>query len=130
MKTLFLGILFLVGLIFPSPSYASHVELKPCLEIKHCARAEQDVKELNEPLKEVQTIIENIPRTEIVEIDGDYIHAEVTSKMMKFVDDLEVSYSPDTDKLVIRSESREGIGDFGVNLKRVDLIKTQLLFSN
>ena len=49
---------------------------------------------------------------------------------MKFVDDLEVSYSPDTDKLVIRSESREGIGDLGLNQKRVDLIKTQLLFSN
>ena len=128
MRTSLVGILFLVGLIFPAPSYASHVELEPCLEIKYCAIAEWDVKSINEPLKEVQAIVENIPGSEIVEIDGDYMHAEVVSKNMGFVDDLEVSYSPDTKKLVIRSEAREGKGDFGVNQKRVDSIKTDLLF--
>lgn len=128
MRTSLVGILFLVGLIFPSPSYASHVELEPCIEIKYCAIAEWDVKSINEPLKEVQAIVKNIPGSEIVEIDGDYMHAEVVSKNMEFVDDLEVSYSPDTKKLVIRSEAREGKGDFGVNQKRVDSIKTDLLF--
>ena len=128
MSTSLVGILFLVGLIFPAPSDASHVELEPCIEIKYCAIVEWDVKSINEPLKEVQAIVKNIPGSEIVEIDGDYMHAEVVSKNMEFVDDLEVSYSPDTKKLVIRSEAREGKGDFGVNQKRVDSIKTDLLF--
>ena len=128
MRTSLVGILFLVGLIFPSPSYASHVELEPGIEIKYCAIAEWDVKSINEPLKEVQAIVKNIPGSEIVEVDGDYMHAEVVSKNMEFVNDLEVSYSPDTKKLVIRSEAREGKGDFGVNQKRVDSINKDLLF--
>ena len=128
MRTSLVYILVLVGLIFPAPSNASHVELKPCIEIKYCVIAEWDVKSINEPLKEVQAIVENIPGSEIVEIDGDYMHAEVVSKNMEFVDDLEVSYSPGTKKLVIRSEAREGMGKFGVNQKRVDSIKTDLLF--
>tara|TARA_B100000965_G_scaffold216235_1_gene180884 strand:- start:314 stop:700 length:387 start_codon:yes stop_codon:yes gene_type:complete len=128
MRTSLVGILFLVDLVFPDPSYTSHVELKPCIEIKFCAIAEWDVKAISEPLNEVKAIIKNIPGTEIVKNDGDYVHAEVVSKNMEFVDDLEVSYSPDTKKLVIRSESREGKGVFGVNQKRVDSIKTALLF--
>ena len=66
--------------------------------------------------------IKNIPGKEIIENGRDYIHAEVVSRNMEFVDDLEVSYSPNTKKLVIRSESIEEKGVFGVNQKRVDSI--------
>ena len=45
---------------------------------------------------------------------------------MKYVDDLEVSYLPKSGKLIIRSESRVGESDLGVNQKRVDLIKSKL----
>ena len=117
-----LGFLFL-GLIFPSKSYASHIELKPCIQIAHCVIEELEVENISEPLNLIKQIIENIPRTKIVESDGDYFHAEVTSRIMKYVDDLEVSYIPENNKIVIRSESRVGEGDFGVNKKRVDLIK-------
>ena len=48
---------------------------------------------------------------------------------MKYVDDLEVSYIPENKRIVIRSESRVGDGDFGVNKKRVELIKSNLLES-
>ena len=44
---------------------------------------------------------------------------------MKYVDDLEVSYISENKKIAIRSESRVGEGDFGVNKKRVDLIKNK-----
>ena len=123
-----LGFLFL-GLIFPSKSYASHIELKPCIQISHCVREELDVENIVEPFEKVKQIIENTPRTKIVENDGDYLHAEVTSRIMKYVDDLEVSYIPENNKIVIRSESRVGEGDFGVNKKRVELIKSYLLDS-
>ena len=66
------------------------------------------------------------PRTEIVEINGDYLHAEVTSKWMKYVDDLEVTFLPKPNILLIRSESRVGEGDLGVNQKRVDLLKSKM----
>jgi len=92
-------------------------------------REELLLDDIDDPLSEVQLILENTPRMEIIEIDGDYLHAEATSRLMKYVDDLEVSYDKLENKLTIRSESRVGEGNFGVNKKRVDLIKKQLFLS-
>ena len=106
---------------------ASHIELKPCIEVSHCVREELNVVRVDSPYEKVKSFIENSPRTEIVESDGDYLHAEVTSRIMKYVDDLEISFSPEKNNLLIRSESRVGDGDFGVNRKRVDLLLSNLL---
>jgi len=127
MKNLFILFLFLYGLIIPTPAMASHVELKPCIKVSHCVLEELNVEKLDSPYEKVNIIIQNIPRTKIVESDGDYLHAEVTSRIMKYVDDLEISYIPLENNLIIRSESRVGDGDFGVNRKRVDLILNKLL---
>ena len=91
MQILFIAILIFSSFIFPSSSFASHVELKPCVEIAHCVREEWKVNNIEKPFEEIKTFIENTPRTEIVEIDGDYLHAEATSKWMKYVD--AVSYT-------------------------------------
>ena len=127
MKNLFILFLLLIGLVIPSPSMASHVELKPCIQLSHCVREELNVEKIDSPYEKVISIVQNSPRTKIVETDGDYIHAEVTSRIMKYVDDLEISFLPETNNLIIRSESRVGDGDFGVNRKRVDLIINNLL---
>ena len=108
---------------------ASHVELKPCIQVSHCVREELNVEKIDSPYEKVISIVQNSPRTKIVESDGDYLHAEVTSRIMKYVDDLEISFLPETNNLIIRSESRVGDGDFGVNRKRVDLIINNLLNS-
>ena len=126
MKILFLAILICSSFLFPSSSFASHIELKPCVEIAHCVREEWEVNNIEEPFEEIKSFIENTPRTEIVEIDGDYLHAEATSKWMKYVDDLEVSFLPESNILSIRSESRVGESDLGVNQKRVDLLKSKM----
>ena len=126
MKNLIVLVILFFGLIFPSKSYASHIELKPCVQISHCVRDELNVENISDPFESIKQIIENTPRTQIVENDGDYLHAEVTSRIMKYVDDLEVSYIPENNKIIIRSESRVGEGDFGVNKKRVDSIKNKL----
>ena len=106
---------------------ASHIELKPCIQVSHCVREELNVENIDSPFEKVKAIIEKSPRTKIVELDGDYLHAEVTSRIMKYVDDLEISSIPGKNTLIIRSESRVGDGDFGVNRKRVDLIINKLL---
>ena len=126
MKILFLAVLICSSLFFPSTSFASHVELKPCVEIAHCVREEWVVNNIEKPFEEIKTFIENTPRTDIVEIDGDYLHAEATSKWMKYIDDLEVSFLPESNILLIRSESRVGESDLGVNQKRVDLLKSKM----
>ncbi len=127
MKNLFILFLLLYGLFTPSSAIASHIELKPCIQVSHCVREELDVKRIDSPYEKVKTIVENSPRTRIVDLDGDYLHAEVTSRIMKYVDDLEISFLPEKNNLLIRSESRVGEGDFGVNRKRVDLIINNLL---
>ena len=126
MKNLFILFLLLYGLFTPSSAIASHIELKPCIQVSHCVREELDVERIDSPYEKVKTIVENSPRTRIVDSDGDYLHAEVTSRIMKYVDDLEISFLPEKNNLLIRSESRVGEGDFGVNRKRVDLIINNL----
>ena len=126
MKIFFVSFFIFIGFIFPSASFASHIELSECVEIAHCVREEWEVDSIEQPFKEVKEIIENTPRSVIVELDGDYLHAEVTSKWMKYVDDLEVSFVPESRKLLVRSESRVGEGDLGVNQKRVDFLKSKL----
>ena len=127
MKNLYIIFFLLIGLVNPSPSIASHVEIKSCIQVSHCVREELNVEKLDSPFKKVNNIVRNIPRTKIVDSDGDYLHAEVTSRIMKYVDDLEISFLPEKNNLLIRSESRVGDGDFGVNRKRVDLIINNLL---
>ena len=127
MKNLILLVFLFLGLFLPTKSYASHIELKPCIEISHCVKEELDVENIKEPFETIKQIIESTPRTKITDYDQDYLHAEVTSRIMKYIDDLEVSYISENDQIVLRSESRVGEGDFGVNKKRVDKIKSELL---
>ena len=123
----FIVILFIfLGLIFPSASFASDIELSECVEIAHCVSEEWEVSSIEKPFKEIKELIEKSPRTLIVELDRDYLHAEVTSKWLKYVDDLEVSFIPESNKLLVRSESRVGESDLGVNQKRVDKLKSKL----
>ena len=126
MKIFFVGILIFQGFLFPLASFASHIDLSKCIEIAHCVREEWEVSSIEEPFKDIKEIIDNFPRAQIVELEEDYLHAEVTSKWMKYVDDLEISYVPESSKLQIRSESRVGESDLGVNQKRVDLLKSKL----
>jgi uncharacterized protein (DUF1499 family) len=64
-------------------------------------------------------IIENLPRTTIVNATEHYLHAECKSRLFGFIDDLELKLDSETGILYIRSASRTGYYDFGVNRRRV-----------
>ena len=130
MRILFIVIILFISLGAPTTSLAYPSELNPCIEVAHCSREEWDVKSLQNPFENLKDIIENTPRTKIIELQDNYIHAEVTSKWMKYVDDLEIAYFPDKNNLQIRSESRVGESDLGVNSKRVGLLKFKLFKNN
>ena len=53
MQILFLTILICSTFLFPSSSFASHIELKPCVEIAHCVREEWEVKNIENPFEAV-----------------------------------------------------------------------------
>lgn len=51
-----------------------------------------------------------------------YIHATYTSKIFGFVDDVEF-YFPTDEVIHFRSASRSGYFDFGVNRKRIEMLR-------
>lgn len=63
------------------------------------------------------------PRTTVLVDDGSYLHAEVKSAIFRFVDDVEVHIDEDQHIIHIRSTSRVGFSDLGVNRKRVEAIR-------
>ena len=54
----------------------------------------------------------------------DYLAATFTSSVFRFVDDLELRIDTDRNAVHLRSASRVGRSDFGVNRKRVACLKT------
>ena len=72
-----------------------------------------------EVLDRVAEALASLPRTQVVDRRGDYLRAEATSRIFRFVDDVEVLLDPEGERLVVRSASRMGQSDLGVNLDRV-----------
>jgi len=70
----------------------------------------------------IKGILKKTPSAEIVNEEQDYIYAEYTSSIFKFVDDVEFDFSQDN-VIHLRSASRLGKKDFGVNAKRIEEIK-------
>jgi uncharacterized protein (DUF1499 family) len=62
-------------------------------------------------------------RVTIVAEQDIYLHAEIRSLLFRFVDDVEFSIVADTGLIHVRSASRVGHSDFGVNRKRVERIR-------
>tara|TARA_R100001039_G_C1848380_1_gene108434 strand:- start:1958 stop:2254 length:297 start_codon:yes stop_codon:yes gene_type:complete len=74
----------------------------------------------------VRAVLEQMPRAAIVTDDGNYIHAEFTSRLMGFVDDVEFLADPAAGQVHVRSASRLGHSDLGVNRERVESIREQM----
>ncbi len=68
-------------------------------------------------------IIRDMERAEIISQTGTYLHVEFTSALFRFVDDVEFLLDPKASKIEVRSASRLGHSDFGVNNKRLQKIK-------
>lgn len=60
---------------------------------------------------------------ELVSDDGNVWHYVFTSSIMKFKDDFFVRFDDQEKKIDLRSSSRKGYYDFGVNRKRVEKIR-------
>ncbi|MCG3862457.1 MULTISPECIES: DUF1499 domain-containing protein [unclassified Photobacterium] len=67
----------------------------------------------------------SLPGTKITDESHHYLHVEATSKIFRFTDDLEIKQVDD--HLNVRSASRVGYSDFGVNRKRVEAFRNQLI---
>lgn len=77
-------------------------------------------------LARIGAIIESIDGAEIVRSEPGYLYAQFTTRLMRYVDDTEFWFDPAAEVIQVRSSSRLGSGDLGVNRKRIEFIRQEL----
>ncbi len=70
--------------------------------------------------------IEGMRGATIIRQDGGYLYAEFRSKLMRYVDDVEILLDEKAGLLHVRSASRLGRRDFGVNRARIEAIRSRI----
>jgi uncharacterized protein (DUF1499 family) len=63
------------------------------------------------------------PDVRIITDRPDYLHAEFETRWLRFVDDVEFWVDPAANQIQVRSASRIGRKDFGVNRARIESIR-------
>jgi uncharacterized protein (DUF1499 family) len=113
---------------------ASATGLPPCPESPNCVSSQaSDASHRVEPftfdtrpevaLQRLIQAIESEPRITLVKEEGGYLHAEARSFLFRFVDDIEFMLDANSGLIDVRSASRTGHSDFGVNRRRVERIR-------
>ncbi len=74
----------------------------------------------------LRRVIDAMPRVNVVKSEPTYLYAEFTTRLMGFVDDTEFYLDEKTSVIHVRSASRLGNGDLGVNRERIESIRAML----
>jgi len=77
-------------------------------------------------LARLKAIVQATPGAAVVKAEGDYLYATFTTRLMKYTDDVEFWFDPAQRVVHVRSASRLGRKDMGVNRARVEAIRAQL----
>lgn len=80
-------------------------------------------------MAKLRAIVAAMAGAHIVKSDGDYLYAQFTTRLMGFVDDTEFWFDPAAGVIQVRSSSRVGRKDLGVNRARIEAIRAQLAAS-
>lgn len=67
-----------------------------------------------------------MPRVSLVADGENYLYAEFTSMVMDFVDEVEFLLDEKAGVIHVRSASRLGTSDFGVNRDRIETIRRRI----
>jgi len=110
------------GRLAPCPSTPNCVS-SDAADSAHAIAAFQLVAPPVESWRALRATLGSLPRTQIVTVTDDYIHAECSSAIFGFVDDLELHLRPSQNSIAVRSAARLGHSDFGVNRKRVENLR-------
>lgn len=105
--------------------------LAPCRRSPNCVSSQADsadrehyIAPLRASMEDVRKAVEALPRTRIVLAHPNYLHAEFRSRLLGFVDDVEFFF--DGAAVQVRSASRLGRRDFGVNRARIEQLRRML----
>lgn len=107
-------------------------KLAACPGSPNCVNSQSDDAQSKiEPLPavsiaEIKRVVEGMERTTIIESTDNYLYAEFKSKLMGFVDDVEFYLDSGANVVHVRSASRLGQSDLGVNRQRIEAIRNKL----
>lgn len=109
-------------------SVSSQADLYPNHPQHSYARIEPlpSVGDSKSTLERIKAIIESMPGSEVITYQEHYLYVQFTTRVMKFVDDAEFWFDPQSNVVQVRSASRLGKSDLGVNRKRIESIRRQL----
>jgi uncharacterized protein (DUF1499 family) len=103
--------------------------LSPCRVRTNCVRSGDPALGERPPIPYLGTraeteralldAVSSLPGARVVERRGDYVRAECRTRVLRFVDDLELLFDDARAVVHFRSSSRVGRNDFGVNRQRV-----------
>lgn len=77
-------------------------------------------------MERLRRVVESMEGAKVLKSDPGYLHVQFTSRWMRFVDDCEFWFDPRAGVVHVRSASRLGRKDFGVNRARVEAIRSRL----
>ena len=108
--------------------------LSPCPDSPNCVSSQADDEQhaidpivfSGDPSRawsQLKATLQLQKRTTVIEEGNFYLHAEVRSLVFRFVDDIEFILVPEQSLIHVRSASRTGYSDFGVNRRRVEAIR-------
>ena len=109
-------------------------KLVPCPSTPNCVSsqsedAEHSIQPLSyqgdgeEAISTLKDIINQQEKTQIISESDGYLYAQFTSHWMGFVDDVEFFVNEDKGVIDVRSASRLGESDLGVNRERIETIR-------
>ena len=111
--------------------------LAPCPSSPNCVSSEATDEEHridalalavapDEAWAAIREEVARLPRTAVVSESAGALHAESTSALFRFVDDLELRLRSADGIVAVRSASRVGHSDLGVNRERVEALRAAL----
>tara|TARA_B100000900_G_scaffold319961_1_gene279141 strand:- start:947 stop:1300 length:354 start_codon:yes stop_codon:yes gene_type:complete len=94
---------------------------------------EKELDNIDQVFQRLSKLAENLPRTKVIKKDDDYWKGVCKSLVFRFPDDLEIlkikdNHEPKSSKgtIQIRSASRFGQSDLGVNQRRIATLVSKL----
>ena len=120
----------------PSQIGVTAGRLSACPDSPNCVSSQSsDKKHAIEPLRyegaaesalqRLINTVQGMKRARVVTVDRRYVHAEFTSFLFRFVDDAEFFLDEGEKTIHVRSASRIGSSDLGVNRKHVEAIRSR-----
>ena len=98
--------------------------LSSCFNPLNCVFFQKEFEDVEKTFEQLVTIAQRIPRTKVLKTSENYWKGVCRSLIFRFPDDLEILKIGK--KIQIKSASRYGGGDLGVNGSRVGKLLTDL----